>query len=63
MSEVHEIADGIYRISHFDGNYAPVEFTQFLIKDERSLAGWQSGFFTASGARKPSYTAFRRLKH
>jgi hypothetical protein len=38
-------------------------FVWFLIKDERSLAGWQSGFFTASGARKPSYTAFRRLKH
>src|SRR5207244_5936071 len=37
MSEVHEITDGIYRISHFDGNYAPVEFTQFLIDDERPL--------------------------
>jgi hypothetical protein len=38
-------------------------FLWFLIKDEPSLRGWQSGFFTASGARKPSYTAFRRLKH
>jgi flavorubredoxin len=37
MSEVHEIADGIYRISHFDGNQAPVEFGQFLIKDEKPL--------------------------
>src|SRR5205823_5467109 len=37
MSEVHEIADGIYRISHFDANHAPVEFSQFLIKDERPL--------------------------
>jgi len=36
MSEVHEIADGIYRISCF-GPSAPVEFTQFLIKDERPL--------------------------
>ena len=36
MSEVHEIADGIYRISSF-GPQAPVEFTQFLIKDERPL--------------------------
>ena len=36
MSEVHEIADGIYRISSF-GPSAPVEFTQFLIKDERPL--------------------------
>jgi len=37
MSEVHEIADGIYRISSFDENYAPVEFSQFLIKDEKPL--------------------------
>lgn len=36
MSEVHEIADGIYRISSF-GPQAPVECTQFLIKDERPL--------------------------
>ncbi len=36
MSEVHEIADGVYRISSF-GPQAPVEFTQFLIKDERPL--------------------------
>jgi flavorubredoxin len=36
MSEVHEIADGIYRISSF-GPQAPVEFTQFLIKDESPL--------------------------
>ncbi len=36
MSEVHEIADGIYRISSF-GPRAPVEFTQFLIKDENPL--------------------------
>jgi hypothetical protein len=38
-------------------------FIWFLIRDERALRGWQSGFFTASGGRKPSYTAFRRLKH
>ena len=35
----------------------------FLVKDESRLAGWQSGFFTASGKRKPAYTAFRALKH
>jgi hypothetical protein len=35
----------------------------FLIKDESRLAGWQSGFFTAAGKRKPAYTAFRALKH
>jgi len=37
VSDVHEIADGIYRISSFDGNYAPVEFSQFLIKGEKPL--------------------------
>jgi hypothetical protein len=35
----------------------------FLIKDESRLSGWQSGFFTYAGKRKPSYTAFRALKH
>jgi hypothetical protein len=35
----------------------------FLIKDERRLGGWQSGFFTVGGKKKPSYDAFRRLKH
>jgi Glycosyl hydrolase catalytic core len=35
----------------------------FLIRDEGRLSGWQSGFFTAGGKRKPSYNAFRRLPH
>lgn len=35
-SEVHEIADGIFRISN-STTAAPVEFTQFLIKDEEPL--------------------------
>ena len=35
----------------------------FLIKDERRLGGWKSGFFTAGGQRKPAYTAFQHLKH
>jgi hypothetical protein len=35
----------------------------FLMKDEQRLSGWQSGFFTYGGARKPSYNAFRLLKH
>jgi Glycosyl hydrolase catalytic core len=35
----------------------------FLVKDESRLAGWQSGFFTAAGKRKPSYYAFRAMKH
>ena len=36
MSEVHEIADGIYRIATFVPEI-PLTFTQFLIKDERPL--------------------------
>jgi len=35
----------------------------FLMKDESRLSGWQSGFFTYAGKRKPSYTTFRALKH
>ena len=38
-------------------------FIWFLIKDERRLSGWQSGFFTAAGHRKPAYLTFRHLKH
>lgn len=48
MSEVHEIAHGIYRISHYDANHAPVEFSQFLINDERPLL-----FHTGSKALFP----------
>jgi flavorubredoxin len=36
VADVHEIADGIFRISSFVPQ-APVEFTQFLIRDERPL--------------------------
>jgi hypothetical protein len=33
----------------------------FLLKDEARIGnGWQSGLFTISGRRKPSFTAFRR---
>ena len=31
----------------------------FLVVDETTPAGWQSGFFTTAGVRKPTYTAFR----
>jgi Glycosyl hydrolase catalytic core len=34
-------------------------FVWFLIRDERRLSGWQSGVFTARGARKPSFRAFQ----
>jgi putative glycosyl hydrolase len=34
----------------------------FLIKDdERIGSGWQSGFYTVSGRRKPSWSAFQRI--
>jgi hypothetical protein len=34
----------------------------FLIKDESRISnGWQSGFYTASGRRKPSWLAFKRM--
>jgi hypothetical protein len=35
----------------------------FLMRDEARIGnGWQSGFYTASGRRKPSWTAFRRMR-
>jgi hypothetical protein len=36
----------------------------FLLKDERKrvgMDGWQSGFYTISGRRKPSWLAFQRM--
>ncbi|MFL5955227.1 MAG: DUF5722 domain-containing protein [Gaiellaceae bacterium] len=33
----------------------------FLLKDEPSLGGWQSGLLTASGKKKPAYAAFMRM--
>ena len=32
---------------------------QFLVRDEPSLGGWQSGLYTAGGMQKPSYRAFQ----
>jgi hypothetical protein len=34
----------------------------FLLRDERRLGGWQSGFFTYAGKKKPAYNTFRALK-
>ena len=31
---------------------------QFLVRDEPSIGGWQSGLLTVRGARKPAYNAF-----
>jgi hypothetical protein len=33
----------------------------FLLKDEPNLGGWQSGFLTVTGKKKPSFLAFQRL--
>jgi hypothetical protein len=32
---------------------------QFLVRDDTAPQGWQSGFFTARGVKKPAYRAFR----
>ena len=37
----------------------------FLLRDERRARleeGWQSGFLTEFGAKKPAYAAFQRLR-
>ena len=36
----------------------------FLLRDERRLTrrGWQSGLLTASGAKKPAFAAFQKLR-
>ena len=33
----------------------------FLLKDEPTLAGWQSGLETVTGRKKPAFAAFQRL--
>ena len=33
----------------------------FLLKDEPTLSGWQSGLLTTSGARKPAFAAFMKM--
>jgi predicted NUDIX family NTP pyrophosphohydrolase len=39
-------------------------FVWFLLRDERTgiNEGWQSGLLTATGAKKPSYAAFKKLR-
>jgi hypothetical protein len=38
-------------------------FLWFLLRDEtRLLDGWQSGLLTSSGAKKPAYAAFEKLR-
>ena len=36
-------------------------FLWFLLRDEPSIAGWQSGLVTAAGKKKPSFAAFQKL--
>jgi Glycosyl hydrolase catalytic core len=39
-------------------------FVWFMLRDDTNLGiGWQSGFLTASGKRKPSFSVFARLPH
>ena len=33
----------------------------FLLKDESSVAGWQSGLLTSTGKKKPAYAAFMKM--
>jgi hypothetical protein len=33
----------------------------FLLKDESTLAGWQSGLLTSTGKKKPAYAAFMKM--
>ena len=33
----------------------------FLLKDDPNVNGWQSGLITARGAKKPAFTAFRKM--
>ena len=39
-------------------------FIWFLLRDERLGVnqGWQSGLLTATGAKKPSFAAFQKLR-
>jgi hypothetical protein len=32
----------------------------FLLRDDSNMAGWQSGFLTVTGKKKPAYRAFQR---
>jgi hypothetical protein len=33
----------------------------FLLRDEPAVSGWQSGFLTTTGVKKPAFTAYQRL--
>jgi hypothetical protein len=35
----------------------------FLLRDEPTLAGWQSGLYTVDWRKKPAFLAFQRLRH
>jgi hypothetical protein len=36
----------------------------FMLRDDTNIGiGWQSGFLTAAGKKKPAFTAFARLPH
>jgi hypothetical protein len=36
----------------------------FMLRDDTNIGiGWQSGFLTAAGKKKPAFSAFSRLPH
>ena len=36
----------------------------FMLRDDTNIGiGWQSGFLTAAGKKKPAFSAFARLPH
>jgi hypothetical protein len=36
----------------------------FMLRDDTNIGqGWQSGFLTAAGKKKPAFNAFARLPH
>jgi hypothetical protein len=50
---VGESALRVYRAARVD------MLIWFMVRDDPSPEGWQSGFFTTSGKKKPSYDAYR----
>jgi hypothetical protein len=50
---IGESALRVYRAARVD------MLIQFMVRDDTSSSGWQSGFFTTGGKKKPSYDAWR----
>ena len=50
---IGESALHVYRAARVD------MLIQFMVRDDPDPSGWQSGFYTTSGKKKPSYDAWR----